>query len=71
MKKNVIVEKRISNKEGAKEYVLMYIDFGYTELAISFDIAKIAQFADLKPSTIAALKVGQKLVVATFELKGV
>lgn len=70
MKKNVIVEKRLSNKEGSKEYVIMYIDFGYAELVISFDLAKIAQFADLKPSTIASLKVGQKIVVATFELKG-
>lgn len=70
MKKDVYVEKRQSNKEGGKEYVIMYIDFGYAELAISFDVAKIAQFADLRPSTIGALKVGQKIKVATFELKG-
>lgn len=69
MKKNVVVEKK-TTKEG-KEYVVMYIDFGYSQLNVSYNIAEIAQYADLKPSTIGTLKAGDKLIVATYELKGV
>lgn len=69
MKKfKVYVEKGISKK--GSEYFKLYIDFIYNQLPISFDIGVIAQYCDLRPSDIVALKVGEKKYVADFELKG-
>lgn len=70
MKKNVYVVKGVSEKS-KKEYVKLYIDFGYNELPISFDVGVICQYCDLRPSDIANLPVNQKKLVAVFEIKGV
>lgn len=69
MKKNVYLEKKLS--KGNTEYVRLFIDFGYTEKVISFNIAEIAEYLDMKPSTITNMKINDKVLVATFELKGV
>lgn len=68
MKKNVYVEKRLSKNN--TEYVRMFIDYGYTELVISFNVAQIAQYLDMKPSQINALKLNEKVLVGIFEIKG-
>ena len=66
----VFLLKGVSEKS-KKEYVKLYIDFGYSELSISFDIGVISQYCDLRPSDIASLKINEKKHIADFKLKGV
>ena len=68
MKKNVYIVKGVS-KTG-NEYYKLYVDFGYAELPLTFNVAEIAQYLDMRPSQITSLKVNEKKLVATFDIKG-
>lgn len=62
----VYVEKRLNKDK--KAYYVMYIDFGYAELPLTFKLAEMAEFADVRVSELAQVEVGDKLHVADYVL---
>lgn len=48
----VIIEKRQSKKQENMTYYVAYVDFGYRQHAISYDLTIIAEMANCTPSQL-------------------
>ena len=67
--KNIYVVRKESEKKKGVFYTQMYIDLGYQQVPITFDLGLIAQLLNMTHEQIASLKLNEPVLVATFNRK--
>lgn len=68
MKQIYVVRKESEKKKGVF-YTQMYIDLGYQQVPITFDMGLIAQLCNLTHEQIATIELNKPMLVATFTRK--
>ena len=66
MKKEIYYEKRKSTKSD-KEYIALYVDVGYRQLALTMDNAVIVELSGKTFAEINAIQLGEKVVIGYLE----
>ena len=66
--KNIYVVRKESEKKKGVIYNQMYIDLGYQQVPISFDMGLIAQLLNMTHEQVANLKINEPKLVATFQV---
>lgn len=70
MKKIYVVRKESEKKKGVF-YTQMYIDLGYQQVPITFDMGLIAQLLNMTHEQVGSIKINEPIEVATFTRKEV
>ena len=68
MKKIYVVRKESEKKKGVF-YTQMYIDLGYQQVPITFDMGLIAQLLNMTHEQVGSIEVNKPIEVATFTRK--
>ena len=60
----IYIEKKVSDKT-KKEYHVVYIDFGYRQLTISYDIAHAVELSGMTYAEVSTMEVGKPLCLGS------